>query len=168
MALLVTSVTTSAQNSDDYFLDSGDKIGIRVHGEEDLSFETKIGVEGTILYPFLGELEVANKTTAGVRRLIKEGLKGDYLDEPNVDVAIIEYRPFFILGQVNRPKDYPFQPGLTVSQAIAIGGGFTERASKKGIELKRVKHGTVSLLNDVDMDERVYPGDVITISESFF
>lgn len=160
--------TANAQETD-YVLSTGDTINIRVHGEPDLTFDTKIGTNGTILYPFLGEVKVKGRTAAEVRWLIVSGLKGDYLLNPEVDVSVIEYRPFFILGEVNEPKDYPYQPGLTVAQAIAIAGGLTERASESGIELKRkLNDGKTEVKGNIDLDEPLQPGDIITVKQSFF
>ena len=162
------SLITNAQETD-YVLGTGDTISIRVHGEPDLTFDTKIGTEGSILYPFLGEIKVKGRTAADVRWLIVSGLKGDYIVNPEVDVNVIGYRPFFILGEVNEPKDYPYQPGLTLAQAIAVAGGLTERASKSDIELKRkLADGTAQVLNNIDMDEPLQPGDTVTIKQSFF
>lgn len=165
---LIASSFAIAQ-SDDYVLDTGDKISIRVHGEPDLTFDVKVGTNGVLLYPFLGDINVKGRTAAEVRWLIDEGLRGDYLLNPEVDVSIIEYRPFFMLGEVQSPKNYPYQPGLTVSQAIAIAGGLSARGSEKGIELKRkLKNGETIVKTDVGMDESLQPGDVITVKQSFF
>jgi polysaccharide export outer membrane protein len=163
-------LTTFAHaQSDDYVLDTGDTISIRVHGEPDLTFETKVGTNGLLLYPFLGEITLKGRTAAELRWLIDDGLRGDYLLNPEVDVSVIEYRPFFILGEVQSPKNYPYQPGLTVSQAIAIAGGLTERGSDKGIELKRKsKNGQTQVMTDIGLDEPLQPGDVITVKQSFF
>ncbi|MAF64008.1 MAG: capsular biosynthesis protein [Blastomonas sp.] len=159
----------SYAQSNDYVLDTGDTISIRVHGEPDLTFDTKISTSGKVLYPFLGEIKVAGHTTEEVRKLIYGGLIGDYLLKPEVDVNVIEYRPFYILGEVQSPKNYPYQPGLTLSQAIAIAGGLTERGSLNGIELKRkLQSGSVQLFQDVGMDELLQPGDVVTVKQSFF
>lgn len=165
---LLVSGFVQAQG-DDYVLDTGDTINIRVHGEPDLTFEAKVGTNGVLLYPFLGEITLKGRTAAEIRWLIDDGLRGDYLLNPEVDVSVIEYRPFFILGEVQSPKNYPYQPGLTVSQAIAIAGGLTERGSEKGIELKRkMKNGETQVVTDIGMDEALQPGDVITVKQSFF
>jgi protein involved in polysaccharide export with SLBB domain len=154
---------------DDYVLDTGDTISIRVHGEPDLTFEAKVGTNGVLLYPFLGEITLKDRTAAEIRWLIDNGLRGDYLLNPEVDVSVIEYRPFYILGEVQAPKNYPYQPGLTVSQAIAIAGGLTERGSEKGIQLKRkLKNGKITVEADIDLDKSLQPGDVITVKQSFF
>lgn len=153
----------------DYVLGIGDTINIRVHGEPDLTFETKIGTNGTILYPFLGEIKLKGRTTADIRWLIVSGLKGDYLINPEVDVNVTAYRPFFILGEVREPKDYPYQPGLTLAQAIAVAGGLTERASEENIEIKRkLDNGKIQILNNLGMDELLQPGDTVVIKQSFF
>lgn len=157
-----------AQALVDYQLDTGDTISIQVHGEGDLSFETRIGGDGTIRYPFLGDIKVKGRTVAQVRWLIADGLKGDYLDDPSVNVSVIEYRPFFILGEVKNPQHYAYQPGLTVRQAIAIAGGMTERASDEKVELKRFVDGELAVIPNVKLDMAIEPGDTITIAQSFF
>lgn len=157
-----------ANNNNDYLLDTGDLISIQVHGEEDLSFETLIGGDGTIRYPFLGDIDVSGKSVAQVRQSLTQGLKGDYLDEPSVHVYVVEYRPFFILGEVKNPQGYPYQPGLTVNQAIAIAGGLTERGSVNDIGLKRKSDGKTSVIEDIELDFVVQPGDTITVRQRFF
>lgn len=159
----------SYAQSEDYVLDTGDTISIRVHGEPDLTFDTKISTSGKVPYPFLEEVKVAGHTPEEVRMIIYGGLIGDYIVKPEVDVNIIEYRPFYILGEVQSPKNYPYQPGLTLSQAIAIAGGLTERGSFNGIELKRkLRSGNIRLLQDVGMDHLLRPDDVVTVKQSFF
>ena len=157
-----------AQEQADYMLGIGDTISIQVHGEDDLSFDTRIGGDGTIRYPFLGDIKVTGRTVAQVRWLIADGLRGDYLDDPSVNVSVIEYRPFFILGEVKNPQHYAYQPGLTVRQAIAIAGGMTERASEDKIELKRFVNGELTVIQNVKLDMAIQPGDTITIAQSFF
>jgi protein involved in polysaccharide export with SLBB domain len=174
-ALLLLSFNGLSFNSNaqglsqqDYLLDTGDRIEIRVLGEEDLSFEVTLGLNATLQYPFLGQFNVQQKTLAEVREMITNGLKGDYLDNPDVDVNIVTYRPFFILGEVMRPQNYPFQPGLTVNRAIAIAGGFTERASRTNIELRRAKDGSTVTITERTMDTALFPGDEVIVKQSFF
>lgn len=168
VAMSAFSGTSLAQNGQTYYLGSGDVIRILVHGEPDLSFDSKIGQEGVIRYPFLGDIQVIGLRVNEVAALITDGLKGDYLDQPSVNVSVVQYRPFFIMGEVKNPQDYPYQPGLTVAQAIAIAGGMTERADREKIELKRMVSGEIRVLSRVPLDYAVQPGDTITIAESFF
>jgi polysaccharide export outer membrane protein len=117
-------------NLTQYRLGSGDEIKITVFGQQDLSLTTTLPNHGVINYPFLGDIRVIGLTAAELEAKLYAGLKGDYLVEPSVSVTVIEYRPFFIDGEVKRPGGYPYQPGLSVNKAAALAGGYTERASK--------------------------------------
>ncbi|CAM4320937.1 polysaccharide biosynthesis/export family protein [Alteromonas australica] len=150
-----------------YQLGSGDKISITVFGQKDLSMEIRLPDVGTINYPFLGEIKIVGLTTAEVEELIYNGLKGDYLVEPSVLVTFLEYRPFFIDGEVKRPGGYPYQPGLSVNKAAALAGGYTDRASKDNVIIVRELDGVAEELN-VRVSDMIQPGDIITIKQRFF
>ncbi|NMH60504.1 polysaccharide export protein [Alteromonas sp. MYP5] len=150
-----------------YRLGVGDKISISVFGQPDLSLETRLPDIGKINYPFLGELELVGLTLSDVENLIFQGLKGDYLVNPSVAVTIIEYRPFFIDGEVKQPGGYPYQPGLSVNKAAALAGGYTERASRSDIQIVRQQNGKQVTL-EVSVSELIQPGDVITVEQRFF
>ena len=153
--------------SGDYKLGTGDKIRIQVYNEQDLYLETRVSDNGIISYPFLGNLKVVGRTPSQLEELISGKLKGDYLVNPKVSVDILEYRQFYVNGEVESPGGYPFQPGITIRKAISVAGGFKERASKDKIFL--IREGTN---NDepekASLDENVLPGDIITVEESFF
>ena len=149
-----------------YTLDTGDKIKIHVYGQQDLSLIASIDDDGTIVYPFLGEIRVKGITLSQLEKKISDFLKGDYLIHPNVHVSIDEYRPFYIQGQVNNPGAYPFQPGLTVSKAVSLSGGFTERAAKNKIYV--IRSGEKNNKVRVKQHELLSPGDMVTVEESFF
>src|SRR6202051_3350442 len=117
-----------------YRLGPGDRIIIKVFGEEDLSMDVRLHDTGRLNYPFLGELVVQGLTVAELEQLITRGLKDSYLRDPAVTVSIAEYRPFFLHGEVQKPGGIPYQPRLTVERAIALGGGFTERAARSQFE----------------------------------
>ena len=151
-----------------YRLGSGDVITIQVLGEEDLKRERiRLSDAATISYPILGEIRLYGKTVAELETLIRDGLKGRYLVNPQVTVTINEYRNFFINGQVEKPGGYPFMPGLTVRKAVSIAGGFKERASKDKIFVIREDDKTQTPKR-VDQSASVNPGDIITVEESFF
>ena len=99
--------------------------------------------------------------------MLVRGLKGDYLIDPKVSVRIIEYRDFFVNGEVKKPGGYPFKPGLTLRKAVAVAGGLTERASESRITVIREQDGEKEKLR-ASMDTPVMPGDIITIDQSFF
>lgn len=150
-----------------YQLGSGDRVSINVFGQEDLSMEVRLPDVGTINYPFLGEIKLVGMTAAEVEQLIYDGLLGDYLVNPSVSVSIIEYRPFFIDGEVKRPGGYPYQPGLSVNKAAALAGGYTERAARDKITVVREKDGQTFEFT-VTVSDMIQPGDIITINQRFF
>ena len=159
--------TVVLQGADDYQLGTGDKIRIQVYNEEDLYLEARVGDSGIISYPFLGNLKVAGLTPSKIEDIITSRLKGDYLINPKVSVDILEYRQFYVNGEVQSPGGYPFQPGITVRKAISLAGGFKERASKEKIFIIR-EGSTEKDPVKITLDEKVSPGDIITVEESFF
>lgn len=153
--------------STQYRLGTGDLVRIQVYDEEDLYLETRVGDTGTISYPFLGEIKVLGSTATTLEAYITGKLKGDYLINPKVSVDILEYRPFYVNGEVEEPGSFPFQPGITVRKAISVAGGFKERASKDKIFLIREGKKQNKPMK-VGLDNLVSPGDIITVEESFF
>ena len=151
-----------------YRLGTGDVITITVFGEDDLKKEhIRLTDAGTISYPVLGELPVRGKTVGDLEKMVTEGLRGRYLVNPRVSVSIDEYRPFFINGQVGTSGKFPYQPGLTVRKAVTIAGGFKERASLSKIFVVREGDKSNTPVK-VDLNTPIYPGDMITVEESFF
>jgi protein involved in polysaccharide export with SLBB domain len=151
-----------------YVLGAGDEVQITVFGQSDLSVETRLSNVGVIRYPFLGDIKLVGKTVNDVEKVIDEGLRGDYLVNPSVSVTIVEYRPFFIDGAVNKPGGYPYQPGLTIDKAAALAGGYSKRAAKDNYVIRRNIYGTEVDLEVSDIETFVVPGDIVTVKESFF
>ncbi|WP_281648197.1 polysaccharide biosynthesis/export family protein [Parendozoicomonas sp. Alg238-R29] len=150
-----------------YRLNAGDMVSINVFGEEDLSVETRLTDAGTISYPFLGEVRVKGLTVGQLENLVTSKLKGDYLIDPKVNVTITEYRKFFVRGEVKDPGGFSFEPGLSLEKAIALAGGFTERASRKQVAVTREVNGTKKTVT-MNLDRPVMPGDIVNVKESFF
>lgn len=159
----------SAQlNETEYTLGSGDLIRITVFGQDDLTVETRLSNVGVIRYPFLGDITLVGNTVNQVEQLIDKGLRGDYLVNPSVSVTVLEYRPFFIDGEVKRPGGYPYQPGLSIDKAAALAGGYTERAATKGeMVVRRTLQGNELSLT-LAANDIVMPGDIITVQARFF
>jgi len=151
----------------DYRLGVGDKIQIDVYDEADLGVVTTLSQTGIIAYPFLGDLKIVGLTVKEAQQLITDGLKGTYLVDPTVSVTVLQYRPFYIHGEVKQSGGYPYQPGLTLRKAVTLAGGFTERASVNKMSVIReadAKHKPTP----ITLDDLVNPGDTITIEMSFF
>lgn len=154
-------------NVSDYRLGAGDKLNITVFNEKELSMEIRLSDAGSFLYPFLGEVLAKNKTIGDLQALLTTRLKDGYLVDPKVYVSIIEYRPFFVNGEVTKPGGYPYQPGLNIRKAISLAGGLTPRASLTKIYVIHEDDPTgtprLTTLNAI-----LRPGDTITIDQSFF
>lgn len=151
----------------EYELGAGDKIHIMVYREPDLTLDTKISDAGTIILPFLGEIPVAGLTLGGLKHKLSEGLNGRYLVDPQVSVSIVEYREFFVNGEVKKPGAFAYMPGLTVHKAVSIAGGFTDRALQSSAQLISGKDQAANV-HEVKLDAPVMPGDMVIIEESFF
>lgn len=151
-----------------YRLSSGDILTVRVLGEPDLSKEkVRLTDAGTVSLPALGEVKAFGLTVSELERAVEDSLRGPYLVNPKVSVSIEEYRPFYINGMVEKPGGYPFQPGLTIRKAASLAGGFRERASLSKIYIIRESDPS-QRSQRVDLNTMVYPGDIITVDESFF
>jgi polysaccharide export outer membrane protein len=168
-SVLLSSATWSEESLviSNYKLDSGDTIRITIFGEDDMLLETRLDDTGVINYQFLDEIQVKGMSVKQLEQYITNGLKPDYYVNPVVQVTVLEYRPFFINGAVNNPGSYPYQPGLNISKAITLAGGLTERGSEGNIEVIRATDSTETAL-DVKMNDKVFPGDLITVGEGFF
>lgn len=168
LSLLTSPARAEAIAAEDlsYQLGSGDMIRIQVYGENDLTLEARITDTGTISYPFLGQVKVTGRTIGQLQDEIAAGLKGDYLLDPKVSVTILDYRQFYINGEVKKPGGFAFKPGLTVHKAISLAGGMTERASTNKISI--VSESNPNRKQPADLNTRVRPGDIITIDQSFF
>ena len=152
----------------EYRIGAGDVIAIQVFGQPDLSPRIKVGERGTVAYPFLGDIQVAGRTSREVEQTLLEGLKGPYLVDPRISVTIAEYRPIYVNGEVKQVGGFPWEPGLTVRKAISLAGGLGERASSRKIYLVPENATPGTERQRVDLDHPVAPGDIITVEESFF
>lgn len=156
-----------AADSPRYQIGPGDLLSINVFGEEDLSLkEVRVATNSTISFPLLGEVSVRNMNVKEFESELIRLLKDGYLKKPVVTVSVIEYRLFYVNGEVKKPGGYSFVDGLTVQKAVALAGGFTERASKDKIIIEF--ESVPGKVNKADLNTAVNPGDIITVDESFF
>jgi protein involved in polysaccharide export with SLBB domain len=150
-----------------YRLGSGDKVRVITFGEESLSGEFFVGSTGKVSLPLIGEVKAAGLTLPEFQAEFENALKSGYLKEPRVSVEVLNYRPFYILGEVEKPGTYPYTNGLTVMNAVATAEGFTYRANQKRVFIKR-EGETEEKEYPVVGDLPVAPGDTIRVAERFF
>ena len=168
---LFSSVYSQSTNAaEEYRVLADDFLSISVFGEPDLTFDRiRVGSSGQISLPLIGEVIVSDLKPSEIEEKIEALFsENDYLLNPQVTVYIREYRAIFIYGEVNKPGAYPFENNLTVEKAIALAGGLAPRASKNKIKLRRKSIDNSEYSDYVKMQKLIYPGDVITIGESFF
>jgi polysaccharide export outer membrane protein len=150
-----------------YTLDSGDKLRIVVFGQEGLTNTYIVDAAGKITMPLIGAVPARGATTAQLARTIAERLRNGFIREPHVAIEVETYRPFFILGEVTYPGQYPYVPNMTVETAIAIAGGFSPRAYRYEVDLSQ-SAGGITARRKVPLIAPVRPGDTITVQERWF
>jgi polysaccharide biosynthesis/export protein len=150
-----------------YVLDSGDRLRIVVFGQEGLTNSYVVGAGGTIDMPLIGAVAARGLTTDQLAGRIAEKLRDGFIREPHVAVEIESYRPFFILGEVAAPGQYPYVANMTVETAVAIAGGFGPRASRKSVVLTRNYYGR-QIRMAVPLNFPLRPGDTISVQERWF
>ena len=152
---------------DIYTLGSGDRVRVTVFGEKDLSGVFEISGTGAIAYPLIGEVEAGGKTIRELEKSVELKLRNGYLRKPQVSIEVTNYRPFYILGEVNRPGSYAYVEGMKIVNAVAMSGGFTYRARKQNFLVRRAGAPKDSE-TEAKPDDLLYPGDVIRVPERFF
>jgi protein involved in polysaccharide export with SLBB domain len=150
-----------------YRLGPGDRIRLTVFRHEDLSGEFELDGEGFFAMPLVGEIAAHDVTARQLEGEVESQLSEQgYLVGPQVSVEVLNYRPFYIIGEVNQPGSYPYVNGMNVVNAVALAGGFTYRAGQDDIVISRGGSNGTSV--DAGLTTQVLPGDIIEIPERFF
>lgn len=150
-----------------YHLDAGDKLRVVVYGQEGLTNTYAIDAGGSITMPLIGSVPARGRTTAGLAQEIAGKLRNGFIREPSVAVEIESYRPFFILGEVAAPGQYPYVPNMTVESAVAIAGGFSPRARRDRVTVTHTDaSGTGRFV--VPPGTSISPGDTVLVGERWF
>ena len=192
---LFTSVFADAraQNIAEYRLGTGDKLRVTVFGQPDMSGEFAVDASGQVTIPLVGAVDAARMTVPELTKAITERLAKDFLVDPKVSVDVLNYRPFYVLGEVKSPGSYAYVVGINIRQAIAIAGGFNRRAKTsevtlyrdsrgdKGVAPKEINeellgdrfglrqtHPVVDEAFEADLDAPVLPGDTIDVDRRLF
>jgi protein involved in polysaccharide export with SLBB domain len=163
-----TQTPASAPADRGYRLGAGDKVRIIVFGEESLTGEYLVpGGTGKISFPLVGDVSAGGLTVGQFETELEHALADGFLKQPRVSVEVLEYRPFFILGEVMKPGEYPYINGLTVLNAVATANGFTYRADTRKVYIRRANSGQEQQYK-LTTSTPVEPGDTIRIGERFF
>jgi len=150
-----------------YKLGTGDKLRVIVYGEDDLGGTFDVDGNGFISLPLIGQVKVSGLSATQVERAITLKFSDGYLKEPRVNVEVTQYRPFYVLGEVNRPGSYPYTDGMSVQNAVADAGGYTQKAVEDGVYVRHAGD-TKEVYLSADSPEQIYPGDVVRVPSSLF
>jgi polysaccharide biosynthesis/export protein len=150
-----------------YHLGAGDKLRIVVYDQPSLTNTYEVDQSGQVSFPLIGDVNAGDATADELAGRLEAKLAQGYLREPNVTVEVATYRPFFVLGEVGTPGQYPYVPGITAETAIAVAGGFTDRANRRVVRLSRTTNGKL-YESRIPVIEPIRPGDTIYVFESLF
>ena len=165
----ISAIQANSGLSEGYLIDAGDSLRVTVFDEETLTGEFDVGTGGILALPLIEPILVKDKGPQQVAQMIQASLAdGGYVLDPRVSVEILEHRSFFILGEVETPGEYPHNGQLTLEQAVAKAGGYTPRAGRSSVILKRQDWPESRLVRLGQSSLMIAPGDTITIRESFF
>ncbi len=164
---IAAGATAFGEEPVQYRMGPGDNLRITVFGQEDMSGEFLVDGSGFLSMPLIGEVKAGGLTVREVERAIVKKLKPDYLKNPSVSIGVLNYRPFYIIGEVKKPGSYPYVSGMTVVNAIALAGGYTYRARENKVLITRARNPERKKQR-ANHDTAVLPGDVIEVPERFF
>lgn len=152
----------------DYKLGPGDKLRVTVFGEQALSGEFLVANNGAVAMPLIGEVAAGGMTPSVFQTAVQEKLSATgMVKEPKVSADVVAYRPYYILGEVSKPGQYPYAIGLTVTKAVATAGGFTYRANDRQVYITREGTAQEVPLN-LTAASWIGPGDTIRVAERHF
>jgi polysaccharide export outer membrane protein len=161
------SPVAAIDSTADYVLGTSDKIRVTVYGEPSLTGEYFVSTSGTVNLPLAGDVQASGLTLRDFRDKLTKALQDGYLKDPKISIEILTFRPFYILGEVIRPGQYPYTNGLTVFNAVATAGGFTYRANTRKVFIKKA---TDTQEREIPLTSQtaISPGDTVRVPERFF
>lgn len=168
VSMIASAETNQQQQNIDaiYTLGPGDKLKINVYREPDLCGEFQLDGSGSISFPLVGQITVGGLSMRKLEKLLTDKLKDGYLNDPRITIEILNYRPFYIMGEVVKPGPYEYVNGITLYNAIAMAGGYTHRARQNKAHITRSNPETI--IEDADHSTILFPGDIVNIRERFF
>lgn len=151
----------------EYVLGTGDKLRLTVFNEPTLSGEFEVNSAGLISIPLIGTIKAQGETAQGLENAITQKLASGYMRDPRVNVEVLQYRPFYIIGEVAKPGEYPYRNGMNIMSAVAVAGGFTYRANDMNVYIRRAGQAQ-EYSYPVATTTMVLPGDIVRIGERLF
>jgi len=163
----VVPTAATATTGYEYRLGSGDKVRLIIFGEPDLSGEFTISGDGMVSLPLIKEVRATGLTATQLQANVENAFKEGYLKDPRVSIEVLSFRPFYILGEVNKPGEYPYSNGITVVNAVALASGYTYRANQKKVF---IRHAGATAEEETPLTSitMVAPGDTVRIAERYF
>lgn len=151
----------------EYTLGTGDRLRLTVFNEPTLSGEFEIDASGVISIPLIGNIKALGETPRQLEQAISTKLASGYMRDPRVNIEVLKYRPFYIIGEVSKPGEYPYRNGMNLMSAVAVAGGFSYRANDKAVYIRRAGQ-TQEYSYPAATTTMVYPGDIVRIPERLF
>ena len=164
---VVPSTVQISDSGTAYRLGSGDEVRVSVFGEENLSGEVEVDGQGGVSLPLIGHVRAAGMTLREFEDNVETALRDGYLRDPQVSVEVLNFRPYYIIGEINAGGEFPYSHGMTVLNAVAIAGGYSYRADQRKVYITRITNGREGESQALP-STTVMPGDVIRVPERFF
>ncbi len=156
-----------AQTDKSYKLGAGDKLRVIVFGEDNLGGVYEVDGSGYVRLPLIAQVQASGLSVHQFEDEVRSKLADGYLLDPRVSVEVINYRPFYIIGEVNKPGEYPYVNGMSVLNAVALAGGYTYRANDSEVYIRR-NESSKEQAAPADQTTKISPGDIIRVAERFF
>lgn len=158
---------TEAGPAAEYTLGTGDRLRLTVFNEPTLSGEFEVDASGVISIPLIGNIKALGETPRQLEQAISTKLASGYMRDPRVNVEVLKYRPFYIIGEVAKPGEYPYRNGMNLMSAVAVASGFTYRANDTTVYIRRAG-ATQEYSYPATTTTMVYPGDIVRVPERLF
>lgn len=167
-ARLRAAQATADDIADVYRLGPGDKLRITIYNEPALTGEYTVTTAGAIAFPLIGNVGARGTSLASLQEALRRKLADGYVKDPRISVEMLNYRPYYILGEVTKPGEYPYSFNLKIVQAIAAAGGYTYRSNKRKVFLTRADDSRERKIDLRAQSITVLPGDTIRVGERYF
>ena len=164
----IAHVTPTSGGDVDYQLGANDRVRIIVFGQPTLTGEYTLDGNGALAFPLIGNVDANGQTTKQLQKTIVSKLDPDYLQNPSVSAEVITRRPFYVIGEVQKPGNYPYVTDMTALQAVAMAGGYTYRARQNNLYLKRLDANGRMVRIEATPETKIQPGDTVEIKERYF